>query len=71
MLTNTTTPDGYQVGADGAWIQNVGQTQQNDSAHTKTFHDYDWSLSDSIEGTELETRTDTNGNLYYVNNIFG
>ena len=21
MLSNTTTPDGYQVGADGAWIQ--------------------------------------------------
>ena len=21
MLTNTRTPDGYQVGADGAWIQ--------------------------------------------------
>ena len=20
LLTNTTTPDGYQVGADGAWI---------------------------------------------------
>lgn len=66
MLTNTTTPDGYQVGADGAWIQNVGQTQQNDSTHTKTFHDYDWSLSGSTEGIELETRTDTNGNLYYV-----
>ena len=24
MLANTTTPDGYQVGADGAWIQNQG-----------------------------------------------
>ncbi len=21
LLRNTTTPDGYQVGADGAWIQ--------------------------------------------------
>ena len=21
MLTNTTTPDGYKVGADGAWIR--------------------------------------------------
>lgn len=28
MLANTTTPDGYQVGADGAWIVNaVAQTQ--------------------------------------------
>lgn len=34
MLTNTTTPDGYQVGADGAWIQNQGQTQ-TDGVHTK------------------------------------
>lgn len=23
MLSNTTTPDGYQVGADGAWVQNT------------------------------------------------
>lgn len=32
MLTNTTTPDGYQVGTDGAWIQGQGQTQ-NDGVH--------------------------------------
>lgn len=25
MLSNTTTPDGYQVGADGAWIQDNSQ----------------------------------------------
>ena len=29
MLTNTTTPDGYQVGADGAWVQGQGQTQND------------------------------------------
>lgn len=27
MLTNTTTPDGYQVGSDGAWIQAPQQTE--------------------------------------------
>ena len=32
MLTNTTTPDGYQVGSDGAWIQGQVQTQ-NDGVH--------------------------------------
>lgn len=26
ILTNTTTPDGYQVGADGAWIENSNST---------------------------------------------
>ena len=29
MLTNTTTPDGYVVGSDGAWLQNTGSWQQN------------------------------------------
>ena len=29
MLTNTTTPDGYTVGSDGAWIQNTGSWQSN------------------------------------------
>ncbi|MCD7990909.1 MAG: hypothetical protein LUK37_03615 [Clostridia bacterium] len=28
MLTSTTTPDGYQVGADGAWIQSQSQSPQ-------------------------------------------
>lgn len=27
MLSNTTTPDGYQVGADGAWIEGASPTQ--------------------------------------------
>ena len=29
MLTNTTTPDGYVVGSDGAWVQNTGSWQSN------------------------------------------
>lgn len=33
MLTNTTTPDGYQVNAEGAWISNgVVQTQKLDTS---------------------------------------
>lgn len=28
MLVNTTTPDGYQVGMDGAWIQNIGYLER-------------------------------------------
>ncbi len=31
LMTNTTTPDGYQVGVDGAWIPN---TKQTDNMHT-------------------------------------
>lgn len=27
MLSNTTTPDGYQVGADGAWVDSTQQVQ--------------------------------------------
>lgn len=29
MLINTTTPDGYKVGADGAWIQNNNSSAEN------------------------------------------
>lgn len=34
MLTNTITPDGYQVGMDGVWIQN----SNTDSQTNKTLH---------------------------------
>ena len=63
MLTNTTTPDGYQVGGDGAWIQNQGQ-KQNDGVHTKTFTDYDANLD--VNFNVLEDRTDVNGNQYIL-----
>ena len=37
ILTNTTTPDGYQVNADGAWIENnVVKTQDTASASEQT-----------------------------------
>lgn len=35
MLANTTTPDGYQVGADGAWIEN-SQIQLSTTTSTPT-----------------------------------
>ncbi|MFR1834412.1 MAG: transglutaminase domain-containing protein [Lachnospiraceae bacterium] len=59
MLTNTTTPDGYQVGADGAWVQG-----QNDGVHTKKMNDYDANLD--MNFNVLEWRTDVNGNQYIL-----
>ena len=32
MLHDTTTPDGYKVGSDGAWIQEVNKANNNESA---------------------------------------
>ena len=66
MLTNTTTPDGYQVGADGAWIQGQvqGQNQGNDGVHTKKMNDYDANLD--MNFNVLEWRTDVNGNPYIL-----
>lgn len=65
MLANTTTPDGYKVGADGAWIQDAGQgMQQNDGVHTKTMSDIDANMDMNIN--ILEWRTDVNGNPYVL-----
>lgn len=37
MLTNTTTPDGYKVGADGTWIQNSSNsTAANNNNNNST-----------------------------------
>ena len=63
MLTNTTTPDGYQVGADGALVQGQGQ-MQNDGVHTKRFGDIDAILSNNIN--PMAHYIDTNGNSYGV-----
>ena len=64
MYVNTTTPDGYQVDVNGAWIQNAGQTQQNDGAHTKAMSDYDANLD--MNFNVLEWRTDVNENQYIL-----
>lgn len=39
MLVNTTTPDGYQVGADGAWIQGNNAAAKQNIPHDYTFTD--------------------------------
>ena len=40
MLTNTITPDGYQVGADGAWIQPAGLPKTPYADLIKLYPDY-------------------------------
>ena len=64
MLENTTTPDGYQVGADGAWIQNTQNNQASDGVHTKSMSDYDANID--MNFNVLEWRTDVNGNPYIL-----
>lgn len=62
MLTNTTTPDGYQVGADGAWIEEIAL--EENSLHNKALDDSDAILVNSLDA--IEHRIDTNGNPYIV-----
>lgn len=42
MLANTTTPDGYQVGADGAWVEEVPQViaQTGDGTRQNPYNAY-------------------------------
>lgn len=47
MLANTTTPDGYQVGADGAWIDENENSSMNSSGEI-TFQSIAW-------GTDYES----------------
>ena len=47
MLTNTTTPDGYQVGADGAWIQANNNTVDTGTAGTQIGGDSTNYIKDS------------------------
>ena len=45
MLANTTTPDGYYVGPDGAWTQNVQQqTAEADTSALGKRYRYQYSL---------------------------
>lgn len=58
MLANTTTPDGYQVNADGAWvIDGVVQTQGRNSSGSVAY-DPQYPLKGYIEQW-LETNPDT------------
>lgn len=58
MLTNTTTPDGYKVGADGVWIQSG-----NNNSNTTYFYNNN---SDSIGNLPI-SRTAFEGYTVIVN----
>ncbi len=51
MLKNTTTPDGYKVGADGAWIsETTGNTQSSANSTNNSVslaNDTNWYMTDS------------------------
>lgn len=63
MYVNTTTPDGYQVDANGAWIQNVGQSQQTEGKRT-LVDGMTYTITDNLN--YIKQMTDTNGNNYTV-----
>ena len=55
MLTNTTTPDGYQVNADGAWAVNgVVQTQTTQPAQTTNTDVMTGYNSDGISNAAID-----------------
>lgn len=59
MLSNTTTPDGYRVGADGAWIQEESSNKNNQFISDENYY----SLPLGIKATDT--------NIYYLqNNVF-
>ena len=56
MLENTTTPDGYRVGPDGAWIQSSEKTSTGLKSLQGTFiryNDYGWTEDRYISGNTL------------------
>lgn len=63
MLTNTTTPDGYQVGADGAWVQ--GQVQ-NDGVHTMRASDPNVLVDISLGNYEHHETIEKDGITCYL-----
>lgn len=66
MYVNTTTPDGYQVDANGAWIQNAGQTQQNDGVHTMRASDPNVVVDISLGNYEHSETTIKDGLTCYL-----
>lgn len=56
MLTNTTTPDGHYVNADGAWVQNEENESQSNSAITGSYvFDRVEFCGDVLDGTGYTT----------------
>lgn len=79
MLANTTTPDGYSVNADGAWVVNgVVQTQNTSAPAKANTGNYDpqhplkgymesWFVTSPITGTTA-WKSDPNNFFYEANN---
>lgn len=61
MLANTTTPDGYQVGSDGALIQNDSNDEQNSAGKASN------SNVQTMTARQLGFFTNSNGKLYFKN----
>lgn len=82
MLANTTTPDGYQVGDDGAWIQNGSQSvptivnveglnpQQNRYMVTYQYFNVFKGYFNTEYQAILEIQNTSAGNLYLGNATF-
>ena len=73
MLTNTTTPDGYTVDSNGAWVVNgVVQTQTSGTASNTVNHNagYDPAhpLAGKIDEWNLRLPYNTIGPMYICNN---
>lgn len=79
MLTNTTTPDGYTVNADGVWVENGIEQTKNANASTKaSTGSYDpqyplkgymepWFVTSPVTGTTA-WKSDPNNFFYESNN---
>lgn len=69
MLINTTTPDGYKVGADGAWIQNSSNsTAANNNSNSSNSNNTDGLIS-AISRTPFDGYTvivNTSTKKYHV-----
>lgn len=65
MLANTVTPDGFQVGADGAWIPTDSST--NSTALNKPINPETTSnnVADAAI-TDVNNNSDSNTNGYYI-----
>lgn len=62
MLADTTTPDGYQVNADGAWITNGSVETRNTDTDAETESTYEYNSFDRVG-----TYTSENGDCIVIN----
>ena len=62
MLANTTTPDGYQVDASGAWD---GKEPASDNSQL-VYSIWEATKSIDLNGTKCEEKTSPDGSIYYL-----